>query len=225
MKKIIWHGSPEIIEKPIFGLGKENNDYGLGFYCTETLELAKEWACQKPAKDGYANCYELNIAGLTTLDLSGDEYTILNWLAVLANNRNFRVSTAVSKQGRDYLLNNFLPDISNYDIITGYRADDSYFSFARAFVNNQISIEQLSEAMKLGKLGEQIVLKSEKAFDAIKFQKYEIADSAEYYIKRKKRNEEANKQFRLQQEVDDINGLFMRDIIRERIDNNDLRLR
>ena len=123
------------------------------------------------------------------------------------------------------MLNNFLPDISNYDIITGYRADDSYFSFARAFVNNQISIEQLSEAMKLGKLGEQIVLKSEKAFDAIKFQKYEIADSTEYYIKRKKRNEEANKQFRLQQEVDDINGLFMRDIIRERIDNNDSRLR
>lgn len=225
MKKIIWHGSPEIIEKPIFGLGKENNDYGLGFYCTESPELAKEWACQKPSQNGYANCYELNIAGLTTLDLSCKEYTILNWLAVLADNRNFRVSTAVSKQGRDYLLNNFLLDISNYDIITGYRADDSYFSFARAFVNNQISIEQLSEAMKLGKLGEQIVLKSEKAFDTIKFKKYEIADSAEYYIKRKKRNEEANKQFRFQQEVDDINGLFMRDIIRERIDNNDSRLR
>ena len=83
----------------------------------------------------------------------------------------------------------------------------------------------MSEAKKLGKLGEQSVLISKKAFDAIKFQKYEIADSAEYYIKRKKRNEEANKQFRLQQEVDDINGLFMRDIIRERIDNNDSRLR
>lgn len=144
---------------------------------------------------------------------------------MLANNRNFRVSTAVSKQGKDYLLNNFLPDISKYDIITGYRADDSYFSFARAFVNNQISVEQLSEAMKLGKFGEQIVLKSEQAFGAIKFQRYEIADSAEYYIKRKKRNEDANKQFLLQQEVDDINGLFMRDIIIERIDNDDSRLR
>ena len=79
--------------------------------------------------------------------------------------------------------------------------------------------------MKLGKFGEQIVLKSEQAFGAIKFQRYEIADSAEYYIKRKKRNEDANKQFLLQQEVDDINGLFMRDIIIERIDNDDSRLR
>ena len=225
MKKIIWHGSPEIVEKPVFGLGKKNNDYGLGFYCTEVEELAKEWACQKPSKDGYANCYELNTEGLSILNLSDKEFTTLNWLAVLANNRNFRASSSVSKHGRDYLLDNFLPDISNYDIITGYRADDSYFSFARAFVNNIISLEQLTEAMKLGKLGEQIVLKSEDAFDAIKFIKYEIADSGEYYIKRKQRNEFANEQFRLQQEVDDFNGLFMRDIIRERIDNNDSRLR
>ena len=225
MKILIWHGSSEIIEKPMFGFGRENNDYGLGFYCTETLSLAKEWACQRPGQDGYANCYELDMTGLTTLDLSNENYTILNWLAVLVDNRNFRVSTAVSKQGRDYLLSHFLPDISKYDIIKGYRADDSYFSFARAFVNNQISIEQLSEAMKLGKLGEQIVLKSEKAFASIAFQKYEIADSAEYYIKRKKRNEGANKQFRIQQEVDDINGLYMRDIIREGIENHDPRLR
>lgn len=225
MKKIIWHGSPEIVERPVYGLGKKNNDYGLGFYCTEIGELAKEWACQKPSKDGYANCYELDMEGLSILNLSDKEFTTLNWLAILANNRNFRASTAVSKHGRDYLLDNFLPDISNYDIITGYRADDSYFSFARAFVNNVISLEQLTEAMKLGKLGEQIVLKSKAAFDAIKFVKYEIADSGEYYIKRKQRNELANQQFRLQQEVDDFNGLFMRDIIRERIDNNDSRLR
>lgn len=225
MKKIIWHGSPEIVEKPIFGLGKKNNDYGLGFYCTEIEGLAKEWACQKPSKDGYANCYELDMEGLSILNLSDKEFTTLNWLAVLANNRNFRASSAVSKHGRDYLLDNFLPDISNYDIITGYRADDSYFSFARAFVNNIISLAQLTEAMKLGKLGEQIVLKSKDSFDAIRFIKYEIADSEEYYIKRKQRNELANEQFRLQQEVDDFNGLFMRDIIRERIDNNDSRLR
>lgn len=225
MKKIIWHGSVEIIEKPTFGLGKANNDYGLGFYCTENEDLAKEWACQEPSKDGYANCYELDLDGLSTLCLSDEKYTILNWLAILADNRNFRASTAVSKQGKEYLLNNFLPDISKYDIIIGYRADDSYFSFARAFVNNQISLEQLSEAMRLGKLREQIVLKSEKAFSAIKFVKYEIAKADEYYIKRKNRNLEASEQFRNQQEVDDINGLFMRDIIRERVDNNDPRLR
>lgn len=60
------------------------------------------------------------------------------------------------------MKDNFLIDITGYDVIIGYRADDSYFSFARAFINNEISLTQLSYAMKLGKLGEQIVLKVQK---------------------------------------------------------------
>ena len=38
----IFHGSKKIIEKPQFGVGKIHNDYGRGFYCTESLEIAKE---------------------------------------------------------------------------------------------------------------------------------------------------------------------------------------
>ena len=30
------------------------DDYGLGFYCTESIGLAKEWACRVP-QDGFAN--------------------------------------------------------------------------------------------------------------------------------------------------------------------------
>ena len=40
---ILYHGSKDIIEKPIYGQGKKYNDYGLGFYCTDNIELAKEW--------------------------------------------------------------------------------------------------------------------------------------------------------------------------------------
>ena len=43
-KLTIYHGSPEIFEKPQFGKGKPYNDYGRGFYCTEHIELAKDWA-------------------------------------------------------------------------------------------------------------------------------------------------------------------------------------
>ena len=57
-KLIIYHGSPEIREHPEFGGGKPYNDYGLGFYCTEHIELAKEWACSEGV-DGYANRYEI----------------------------------------------------------------------------------------------------------------------------------------------------------------------
>ena len=69
---VVYHGSQQIVETPIFGVGKKYNDYGCGFYCTENDELAKEWACTENT-DGYANKYEMDIEGLSILDLSSDE--------------------------------------------------------------------------------------------------------------------------------------------------------
>jgi hypothetical protein len=223
-KRILYHGSPNILEHPLFGKGKKYNDYGRGFYCTEHLELAKEWACNEGV-DGYANRYEIETDGLSILNLSSDRYTILNWLAILLENRQGRLSSPIEKRGREYLLQNFLPEYDQYDVIIGYRADDSYFSFARSFVGNGISLKQLSYAMKLGKLGEQFVLKSEKAFDAIHFLDYIVADNSIYYAKRKIRDEEARDAFQKELENDDVNGIYMRDIIREEMKPDDVRLR
>ena len=156
-KIIVYHGSPKIIEKPLFGVGNPNNDYGLGFYCTESEELAKEWACSTET-DGFANKYELDLSNLSVLSLTSGDFNILNWLFVLLENRKFRIGGDIAKQAKDYIFDNFSIDYKNYDIIKGYRADDSYFSFANAFLNNTISLSQLEKAMVLGKLGEQIVI-------------------------------------------------------------------
>ena len=87
-KIILYHGSTQIIRTPEYGIGNRYNDYGLGFYCTEELELAKEWACSSEA-DGFANKYVLKTDGLSILDLSCGKYHILNWLAILLDNRKF----------------------------------------------------------------------------------------------------------------------------------------
>ena len=223
-KLILYHGSPIILQKPIFGAGKSYNDYGLGFYCTEHIELAKEWACNEGV-DGYANQYELETDGLKILNLSTANYTILNWLAILLENRQVRLSTPIEKRGRDYLLENFKPEYDKYDVIVGYRADDSYFSFARSFLANGISLKQLSYAMSLGKLGEQVVLKSKKAFEALNFLDYTVADNSVYYAKRKVCDEQARKAFQLELEREDADGIFIRDIIKEELKPNDARLR
>ena len=64
----LYHGSKNIIEKPVYGYGKKYNDYGVGFYCTEDIGMAKEWAVDIDS-DGYANCYELDVTGLSILNL------------------------------------------------------------------------------------------------------------------------------------------------------------
>ena len=108
MSKItIYHGSDHIIEKPDINKGKKYNDYGQGFYCTEDLELAKEWAC-KTGKEGFVNEYELNTAGLAILNLNSNGYTILNWIALLLKYRTFTLDNEIQRQARDYIINNFL---------------------------------------------------------------------------------------------------------------------
>ena len=223
-KMVLYHGSSEIVGQPIFGQGKTYNDYGQGFYCTEHIELAKEWACTEGV-DGYVNKYELNMDNLRVLNLSSGEYSILHWLALLVTYRKMRLSTPVMKRGAEWLREHFLPDISEYDVIIGYRADDSYFSFARAFLNNQISLSQLSRAMRLGKLGEQVVLKSEKAFEVIRFDSYFSVANELYYAKRKTRDYEARAAYAVEAEKDDIDGIFMRDIIRKEMKPDDACLR
>ena len=220
----LYHGSPEIISKPEFGKGKPYNDYGRGFYCTENIELAKEWACSENS-DGFVNQYEIAVDGLKILNLSSETYTILHWLALLVTYRMIRISTPVMNRAVEWLTTHYLLDINDFDAIVGYRADDSYFSFARAFVNNEISLHQLAYAMKLGKLGEQFVLKSERAFSAIRFISYSEIRNSVYYPLRRQRDDAARAAYREELDREDLNGLYMRNIIREGILPNDSRLR
>ena len=219
---IIYHGSKDIIERPEFGKGNRKNDYGLGFYCTENVELAKEWACSNNETNGYANQYEIDLSSYKVLDLREEKYSILNWMALLLKFRTFDVNTPISVQAKEYILENFYVDVEEYDVIIGYRADDSYFSFAKDFINNTISVEQLAEAMRLGELGIQIVLKSKKAFDTVKYVSYELAESKEYYVKRVSRDKKARETYLSgyrQNLVTD--GLFVMDIIRKELKNGD----
>lgn len=224
MKMRLYHGSEKIIENPEYGKGARHNDYGRGFYCTEEMELAKEWACAKQ-KNGYANAYDLELSGLNILNLNHPDFNILNWLALLADNRTYWQKGSIAEQAKDYIKENFLLDIADYDVIIGYRADDSYFSFAQDFVSGAISLRKLSEAMRLGKLGEQIVIKSVKAFEQIKFAGYEIAEAEEYYAKKKNRERLAREEYRASKKNNaDIRDIFILDIMREEIKNGDARL-
>ncbi len=219
----LYHGSADIIKTPTYGKGNLHNDYGRGFYCTEHIELAKEWSSSENS-DGYVNYYELDISQLNILHLSSNKFTILHWLALLMDNRRVRLSTPVMAAGAGWLRENFLPDIHLYDAVIGYRADDSYFSFARAFLNNEISLEQLRYAMDLGQLGEQFVLKSEKAFDQIRFVTFEPADHSIYFPLRKERDEDARMAYREELKRNVLEGLYIRDLIREKVTADDPRI-
>ena len=223
--KILYHGSKEIIENPTLKGGKETNDYGYGFYCTESIELANEWACPDN-NDGYANKYEFEMTGLNVLNLTKPEYNILNWMALLLQFRIPKGMTPNDEMAREYILKNYSIDLTKVDVIIGYRADDSYFSFARDFLKNTITVAQLSRAMELGKLGIQVVLHSGKAFEQLKYIESTVADNETYYTKRRARDLMAREEYREATKFSSVtqNDLFIMDIIRQEVKNDDPRI-
>lgn len=187
--------------------------------------MAKEWAC-KDNHDGFMNRYLLDDNNLKYLNLLDGNHTVLNWIALLLQYRTFTIQDEIARDAREYIINNFSIDTSSYDIIIGYRADDSYFSFAQSFVGNALPMRSLSRALQLGKLGEQIVLISEKAFARILFVDAVPVAKEEYYPKFLARDTEARRSFK-----EDINkkkpykdDIFVMDILREEIKNDDPRI-
>ena len=191
---LLYHGSQAVVEKPDLLKCRPRNDYGQAFYCTQSRKLACEWACPDLSANGFVNCYSLDESGLAALDLDEHEDGVLVWIAVLFANRPLdrEWNTAVDVER---LIKNFGVDLSRYDIVSGHRADDSYFSIARAFASGAITDLQLAEALRLGGLGRQVALRSQKALDALVFEGAERVSAATYAPSRAVRDSQARHAF------------------------------
>lgn len=222
---IIYHGSQEIVKEPKFGVGKTYNDFGQGFYCTEGIELAREWACPIQ-NDGYTNKYCLNLDGLTVLDLTKDEFDTFYWLAILLRNRKFDIIYPICYEAREYILSNYSLDTSDIDVMIGYRADDSHFSFVNDFISNSSSLSDLNTAIKLDESCKQVVLLSERSFSQIKFLGYETVDYREYYRERVERDIKLRTGYvrRLEKFCQTKDEVFILDFVRGEVKGNDTRL-
>ena len=164
-KLILFHGTFEKIVVPTYGRGEKKHDYGQGFYLTESIDLAKEWAvCRPNEENGWVHKYQLDIAELKILDFQ--DKGVLSWLAELMKHRD----AADSKRYR-MLSKNFIEkygiDTKDYDVIKGWRANASYFYIAKEFVRDNIDIDILEELLSLGDLGIQYCIKSELAYSKL----------------------------------------------------------
>ena len=179
----VYHGSKLSLPKPKNKGSKEDNDYGPAFYLSRDLKSAHEWACRNNTV-GIVNEYELNVKGLKILDLTDkDEYSVLNWVAVLLHFRSLDNSVIKSFQNRlRYIEEHYYIDVTDYDLVIGYRADDAYFRFPLDFIRGNLTLEQLEYSFKLGNLGVQYVLTSQKGIDHLSFTK--SFPSKEEYINR-----------------------------------------
>ena len=221
----LLHGTDHIIEVPDINIGNPHNDYGRGFYCTRVEEMAREWACKKNT-DGFVNVYDFDGDGLKVLNLLSGNHTVLNWIALLLQFRTFKLDSEVAVDARDYIIEHYSVDLSGYDIVVGYRADDSYFQYAESFVSNTLPLRSLNKALRLGKLGEQTVVISQRGFERLKFVDAYSVDKNVYYPKFLDRDTKARDTYRkeIKKTKSYRDDIFVLDILREEMSNDDPRI-
>ncbi|MBQ1642998.1 MAG: DUF3990 domain-containing protein [Treponema sp.] len=196
---LLYHGSPNKIVVPKFGLGQERHDYGKGFYLTEDLTLAKEWAVCRPEREsGFVHSFELDTDGLNIFDFEKED--ILCWLCELMKHRD----AADSKRYRvlsSKFIEKYGKNTNSVDVIRGWRANASFFYIAKAFVRDEVDIDILKELMQLGGLGIQFCIKSEKAYQHLN--KIGQVISVDYHEFNAKYNErDANARIRMKELID-----------------------
>ena len=195
-KLILFHGSPNETVTPTFGLGNEKHDYGMGFYLTESIELAKEWAvCRPNEANGWVHKYEFDTEGLKVLDFQ--QINVLSWLAELMKHRDASDTKRYRILAQKF-IDKYGVDTTGYDVIRGWRANASYFYIAKEFVKDNIDMDILEELLSLGGLGIQYCIKTERAYAKLQ----ELPDSlmrvdyAEFNEKYNKRDANAREKMR-----------------------------
>lgn len=172
----LYHGNDHVLVKPLFGFGKSDNDYGSGFYTTLDKQKAAEWAVSNGSDAAYVNIYEIDTEDLNVIHL--DDYGILTWISEIVYNRGARGEDAIILGKK--ITDQYKIDMSNADIIIGYRADDSYSDIVDAFLQNKLNIEEVERLFKKGDLGQQYFIKSELAFNKIKFCGFEQVNPKDF---------------------------------------------
>lgn len=160
----LYHGTKDVNLVPDYNFNNSDNDYGKGFYTTPYPELGREWAYASYTHDnnGYLYKYEINIEGLNILDLT--QLDSMHWLAELLYNREIDTEDREALQDTiNSVISKYKLNTKDYDIIIGYRADDSYFTYATDFVSGTIYRDTLETALRNGNLGIQVFYKKSKS--------------------------------------------------------------
>ena len=181
----IYHGSKQVVEHPTLGGSNPHNDYGPSFYMTTDLNQTKSWAC-KNGTAGVVNQYRIDERRwdfLKILDLTRkDSFNVLNWIAILMHFRKLEISFERRNKPALEWLSKYFIDVREYDVVIGFRADDSYFRFPSSFVSGELSLDDLEEIFLLGDLGKQYAFMSQKALNALHFDR--VIPCEEEYVGR-----------------------------------------
>ena len=168
----LYHSSNVIIEEPDIKHGRTNADFGQGFYLSKELDFSYKWS----NRNSYINVYDLIFDDLKIKEFERNE----EWFNYIRNNR----------------INNDI--YKDYDVIIGPISNDTIYDTYGILTSNLLSINKVLEILLLGNCYTQVVIKSEKALNNLKYiENFLISEDIfeKYRNEVKKEEKEFHKQF------------------------------
>lgn len=132
---IVYHGSAVAVNQPLAMAGRENLDFGQGFYVTDIKEQAERWALRISRQRQEApllNIYELDIVKAV-------------------NNFIYLKFSSYDQVWLDFIVKSRMGQMpwKSYDIIEGGVANDRVIDTVEAYINGMMTVE-----MALGQLAQ-----------------------------------------------------------------------
>ena len=147
----VFHGSISTISHPIAAAGRENLDFGRGFYVTDIQAQAKSWAERMHRinlEPGIVNVYEMDIDRVkSTFRYVHFERYDKDWLEFIVANR----------MGRK--------DIEKYDVIEGGVANDRVIDTIEAYMANMMPMDVALRELARHQPNNQLCIASQQVID------------------------------------------------------------
>lgn len=147
----VYHGGVDRIINPLAKIGRDNLDFGKGFYVTRRLQQAKEWA-QRTARQRM----DSPVVNVYTLDLENviKDFRFLRFERYDAEWMHFIVSCR----------NGYDPS-TDYDCIEGGVANDRVIDTIEGFMNGTIDEEHAIEELSKHSPNNQICILNQEIID------------------------------------------------------------
>ena len=189
MAKIkVYHGSNCEVKEPSLSYGREDADFGIGFYVTTDVEMAEKWAARR--HNPIINVYEVDLDSLNGLEFGLNK----GWLDFVVRNRSGNKRIEI--------------DLSDTDYIKGATADDRLFAVVEQYESNLLDVDTAIKAMNAMQIGEQIALVSAESIDNLKF-------CSSYNLSEERRTELKNMLVSMRKETNEIVERILRDKVKE----------
>lgn len=146
----VYHGATCIVEKPLCHVGRDNLDFGKGFYVTNLKEQAISWATRfvNIGLPQWLNVYNLDIQQVK------QQFRCLRFEAY---DKNWLDFIASSRKG--------LKPWIGYDFIEGGIADDRVINTIEDYLNGDIPVDFALKRLAQHRPNNQICLLNQKLID------------------------------------------------------------